>query len=46
MIPDTGVVDYNVAFLLNTLLYSIPITPVATERTNARLKPIALYNKL
>jgi|688.fasta_scaffold1986962_1 hypothetical protein len=46
MIPETGVVDYSVAFLLNTLLYNIPITPVATERTNARLKPIALYNKL
>jgi hypothetical protein len=43
MIPDTGVVDYNVAFLLKTLLPRIPVTPVIIANTKHLLKPIYFY---
>lgn len=38
--PDTGVVDYIVAFLLNTLFPKIPTTPVIMANTKHRLNPI------
>lgn len=42
MMPVTGVVDSNVAFLFMMLLAKIPITPVTMASTKQRLNPIAL----
>jgi hypothetical protein len=39
MIPETGVVDYKVTFLLNTLFPRIPVTPAIIANTKHLLNP-------